>query len=857
MIDSFRTQTPLRKQILILGIGGLLSGFILFQILLLSTQVFGHLNRLQSASSDNTQWTLSRAEIEFLEFAHAVDLSVQDPDPDLENLRQEFDIFFSRISTIASSPLYLGLVELRAFQDPLIQTQDFLNRTAIQIDGPDSDLIATLHDLQTRVWGLRPTVGSLASSGLSYFAQQSDLGRETIADTLLQLAAVSLFMFAALTLLAVYLGVINGRLSRKGADLTQANQRMNTILSTSLDGVVVSDGQGRVVEFNKAAEAIFGHTSEQAKGRKIGDLIVPPALRDAHDAGIKRMQDSGEKRVVGQGRVTLDAMRANGEIFPVEMALQSAEHHETDIIIAFLRDISQQVASEEELVLARDRAMAGEKAKADFLAVMSHEIRTPLNGVLGNLTLLEHTKLSRKQSQYVRNMQISGRILIGHVNAVLDIAKYEAGKLQIMHEPVWLSQLLQDTVDSQSGAAEAQGTVIEWQWLGRPMDWARTDAARLQQILLNLVGNAIKFTEKGRITIEAEVLRRPVSEGSSGAKRWVEFRVIDTGVGIPAEDLQQVFEDFETRDVSFGRATGGTGLGLSIARRMTHALGGEIGAESEQNAGSLFWVRLPLETAEPPQADAVSEPDVADAHPLRVLIVEDNEINLELASSMLELDGHIVANAMNGQAGIEKAAADRFDLILMDISMPVMDGVEATRAIRTGAGKSAATPIIALSANVLPQDVDRFRAAGMNDFLSKPLDLVDLRRTLADIRGGRLQPVAVAQATGLIDRQKLAETRESLTDAAFDRLLDRFLAESDALLIWLHETALTPDTSREIADRCHKIAGSAAVFGARDFRAALVELENLANAGSTADTGPGIRRLGALWTQSRQVLCQK
>ncbi|MCA0872927.1 PAS domain S-box protein [Seohaeicola saemankumensis] len=841
-----------RGQLVMIAGIALLAAVIIFQITALSIQVVGHLNRLQSAGSDNTQWTLSQAEVEFLEFAHAVDLSSEAAEPDLDSVRREFDIFYSRIRTISSSPLYAGLQALSAFQEPLSETQAFLNASVERIDGSDTDLIAGLGALQTEIWGLRPTIRTLASSGLSYFARQSDEGRRAIASTLFWLAAISLLLFAALAWLAVYLGVINRRLSRRGADLSQANQRMNTILSTSLDGVIVSDAEGRVVEFNEAAETIFGYTAEDAKGRRIGELIVPPALREAHNAGIERMKASGERRVVGRGRVTLDAMRAGGEIFPVEMALQRAQDHDTEIVIGFLRDISQRVASEEELVLARDRAVAGEKAKADFLAVMSHEIRTPLNGVLGNLTLMEQTKLSRRQFEYVRNMKISGRILMGHVDAVLDIAKYEAGKLQINAEPVGLSQLLQDIVDAQSGAAEAQGTVIEWNWLGQPMDWAKTDAARLQQILLNLVGNAIKFTEQGRITIEAEVLRAPVQEDD--AKRWVEIRVIDTGVGIPPEDLQLVFDDFETRDVSFGRATGGTGLGLSIARRMTEALGGEIGAESEPGSGSLFWVRLPLDPADPPRKDVRSAPDREGLRQLNVLVVEDNEINLELARNMLELDGHAVTSAMNGQSGIEKAGQTRFDLILMDISMPVMDGVEATRAIRAGNGPSADAPIVALSANVLPQDIDRFRAAGMNDFLGKPLGLDDLRRILSDIRDGKGQYVPPSEGAGLIDSQKLRETRDSLTSAAFDRLLSRFVTESDELLSWLNGLDLSSHPLPDVAERCHKVAGSAAVFGARDFRAGLVELENHANAGDTAKSELSIKRLSSLWPETRDKL---
>jgi PAS domain S-box-containing protein len=814
--------------------------------------IYHKINLMNSASSDNVQWSLSQAEVEFLELSAAVAIAVRDSVPDLAPVRREFDIFYSRINTLSRGSLYADLARVPDFAAALAQSRSFLNAVAPLLDGPDA--AASLTWLEGALADLRPSVRALAIAGLPHFAAISDARRRDVSETLVWMAGLTAALIGVLALLAYYFNSLNRQNLRRGRDLTQTNLRMNAILSTSLDAVVVTDINGCVLEFNHAAEVIFRRTLAEVKGLPIGDLIVPPHMRGTHYAGMARMQAGGPMHVAGKGRVRLDAMRADGEIFPVEMALQLAHDAETPIFIAFLRDISRRVAAEAQLTEARDRALAGEKAKADFVAVMSHEIRTPLNGLWGNLSLLRDTGLTARQEQSVHNMEISGALLLNHVNAVLDITQYEAGKMQIAAMPVDLNRMMQDMVDGQSGAAGANGTTIAWGWVGAPMRWALTDQACLQHVLLNLVGNAVKFTPDGSISLELEVLARDDQAAE------VEFRVIDTGQGIPQKDLARVFEDFETSDASFGRITAGTGLGLGIARRIVRAMDGEMGAESTEHEGSKFWVRLPLKPAAAPTRRARTPNVRVPATPRQVLVVEDNEINRQVVRGMLKAEGHSVEEAADGRKGVAMAAARRFDLILMDISMPVMDGLQATQMIRTGGGASRDTPIIALSATVMPEQTEQFLAAGMNGFLGKPLSRDALQAVMVDLPG------AGATAGPLLDRAQIAATRDSLGPDAYPKLLARFVIEGDDIVT--RHAAMTDDADAvaEIGALCHKIASSAAVFGATRFRARLRELELAAHDGTLRPPviNPGVAapgsselgssELGAVWVQTRAAL---
>ncbi len=819
-----------------------------------SIQVLANFRAITTEASDNLEWSLAQVELESRDFGAAIEAALLNPQDDLERTRLRFDIFYSRVDTLVAAPAYQTLTKMPEFSEALQRIQTFMDATVPLVDGPPEALRAALPALQATAGQMRKDTRALALSGLSHLVKRADERRARVGNTLLRLATLAALLVAALvSLLFHILGMY--RLARnRGQALSEANARMNTILTTSLDGVVVVGSDGNVLEFNEAAEEIFQFRLKDIRGLPVLDLIAPDGTRGAHMKVMQELLQDPSTANEKTRRVQMDAKRANGEIFPIEMSIQLAKEGDQTIFIGFLHDISDRVAAQQELVATRDRALASEKAKDSFVTVMSHEIRTPLNGILGNLSMLNDTKLGKAQTRYVRNMEISGRVLMRHVDSVLDVARYEAGKLPIRIDGTDLSVLLQELTDSQRDSASARGTTLTWAWEGTPRPWVRTDRAALEQILLNLLGNAIKFTANGSISIEVEAL----AEKKDGVP-LIELRVIDSGIGIPAETAPHVFDDFVTSDTSFGRVAGGTGLGLGIARRIVTALSGDIGVETAEGAGCVFWVRVPMETA-PPRltTEAAPAPVLPMLRRLDILVVEDNAINLELTHDMLTREGHAVTTTSNGAESVRMAQDHAFDLILMDVAMPVMDGLQATQAIRAGTGACRTTPIIALSANILPKERTALADAGMNGFLAKPLARDKLQAALYDVGISRPtdhgfdQPSPSASApTAVLDLVALTSSIDSLPAATFNRLLDRFIQEGDALLTRLVDLKTNPTG---LALHCHDSAGAAAVFGAQAFRESLVHIETCAKTEDVAALQVPLQELPNLWLRTQKAL---
>lgn len=369
---------------------------------------------------------------------------------------------------------------------------------------------------------------------------------------------------------------------------------------------------------------------------------------------------------------------------------------------------------------AQARAQAASQAKSDFLATISHEIRTPLNSILGFAALVaEDTALSAENRRRLDLVGRAGRSLAEIVNDLLDFAKLESGRLDLNPGPVSPAALLRDAVAIVAPAAEAKhlGLTVEVDARGEADEASlfTLDEARLRQVLLNLLGNAVKFTAAGQVT--ARLILGP----TLGALR---FEVIDTGIGIAPDVQARLFQRFSQADSSISRSYGGTGLGLAISRALVSQMGGEIGVDSALGQGARFWIDLTAEPAEAsvdaaPAAPVTLEP-LADRPP-RVLLVDDHPMNRELGQALLTLAGCEVATANDGVDAVDAASASDFDLILMDVHMPVMDGLAAARAIRALPGPAGALPIIALSADVLPEQIARCRAAGMDGHVGKPI----------------------------------------------------------------------------------------------------------------------------------------
>lgn len=372
----------------------------------------------------------------------------------------------------------------------------------------------------------------------------------------------------------------------------------------------------------------------------------------------------------------------------------------------------------------RVEAEAARTAMSRFLASMSHEIRTPLNGVLGTAELLADTDLSSEQREHVEVLRGSGGILLQVLDDILDSARLEAGKIQIRSQAVSPRELADEVVALFSARARARGIELKSEVAADLPDRLATDGGRLRQILMNLVSNALKFTKEGRV-----VLRQRALGG-----RW-HIEVEDTGTGIPEAERERIFDAFV--QVEPDGLSSGTGLGLSICRRLTELLGGRIAYEAVEPRGSRFVVRIPLELAELPgeaRAAAPRAPSVLDPPPppLELLVVEDNKVNQRVLSRLLERDGHTVDVVSDGQQALDACRGRRYAAIFMDIQMPVLDGIAATRALRADPDHRQ-VPIIALTATAFPEDRQRALEAGVNAFLAKPVRSDDVRQTLQEL----------------------------------------------------------------------------------------------------------------------------
>jgi signal transduction histidine kinase/ActR/RegA family two-component response regulator len=410
-----------------------------------------------------------------------------------------------------------------------------------------------------------------------------------------------------------------------------------------------------------------------------------------------------------------------------------ADKHATDQLNAqLLAEIEERRRMEHSLRQAKEAAETANRAKSAFLATMSHEIRTPLNGVLGMLELLLNTALNTRQTHLAETAQRSGRALLAIINDILDMAKIEAGRLELETIPFDLWALLEDMAALLREQAQTKGLAAS---LDRREDIPRRvqgDPGRLRQVLLNLVDNAVKFTHQREVALRLRVLEQQ----EKSVHLW--FAVEDTGIGIAPEAQSKIFDAFTQADDSTTRRYGGTGLGLAICRRLVHLMGGEIGVESRVETGSRFWftVRLPIDTAHTTEIDPTAVAALRKAAPrrfnARVLIAEDNPVNQELLRVRLQQLGCGVDAVGNGAEALAALNQDRYDIVLMDCQMPELDGLSATvewRRRERQAG-TAPVPVIALTANAMAGFREQCLAAGMNDYLSKPFGHAQLQAVL-------------------------------------------------------------------------------------------------------------------------------
>ena len=803
---------------LALFIGVLLVCF--YGIWMLSADARRELDKLATAQGESMQWSLAQAEVEYLALLNAAVIARNEDAASLRELRLRFDIFYSRVELLKSATSFAVVRNDAAVSGSFERLSGFLAEHVAAIDGTDEKLGQALPDLVADVTSLRSDVRAIALSGVRIFAALSETQRQSVSDALFDLALLILMLVGVLLGLVLMLARLLAVTRTQKSEIEETRSRLGSIVSTSLDAVIVVNRYDRVVEFNPAAERIFGYSRDEALGERISDLIVPETLTSAHMQGLRRYTSTGKRTVIDAGLIQLEAKRKDGGIFPVELSNSTADSAEGELFISFIRDISDRVIAEQELVEARDKAVLGEKAKADLLAVMSHEMRTPLNGILGTLELLEATKLNDKQSHYVDVMGTSGRMLLRHVNDVLDVSRMEVEEAEPERKPFDIAELAKSVARTLQSQVDANGNDLTVRILGPVPKAVIGDPDRIEQVLVNLVGNAAKFTSEGRITVEVEA-----TLGSDD----IDIRVIDTGIGIAEGEIGRIFDDFVTLDASYSRKAAGTGLGLGIVKRLIGILGGEVGVESEVGGGSVFWVRLPLPATRVREVTTSDEAIDAVSVPYRktILLVEDNEVNRMVAREMLLANGCEVQEAADGEEGIARAAEQQFDAILMDINMPKLDGMSAARRIRDSKGPNRSTPMVALTAYALPEDTRRFRDTGFNDVLIKPLSRQRLGAVLSRQFGH--------DDVGAVDA--FDELVEILGEDSANKVRTRAVAEILGVLDELEAALPTGELPEHAGDSIHRLTGLSALVGLSATHETLSMLEIAATKNDT----PGVK----------------
>ncbi len=789
---------------------------------------------------------------------------------------------------------------------------------------------------------------------------------------------MSLLLLVYLLTLRYRMLLINNQNEKYNTQLLNSEIRQRAVIETIADALIVINKTGVIESFNPAAVKLFGYEVEEVIGENI-KMLMPSEIKSQHDGYLSHFIETGDKHVIGVGREVV-GLNKNGTTFPLILSVKEMLLQGELKFTGVMRDISKQKDFENELILAKELAEAGMKSKHDFLATMSHEIRTPMNGVLGMIQILRDTELSNEQCEYVDVINNSGQALLGIINDILDFSKMDAGQLKIDHIKFDLEQSILNVIQLFSQKALDKNIQIIFNYSLECPKFVMGDPNRIRQVVMNLVGNALKFTEQGHIYVLVEQLQKVASHCT------LKIMVQDTGIGIPEKAIATLFDSFTQADSSTTRDYGGTGLGLAICKQLVQLMSGEIGISSTLDIGSQFWFSLVLEqqddgnSAEPEIIDALkiiivddyefsrsqletqlsglgatvsavdccekalsklvdnttggascdpfdilivnyslnnnetletihniranqklvnlgiillnSELGVGDTNKylaagvnayftkpvlnsvlyqaittvltqkqqvqlvtlqtlgggiekkintthysqVLVLIVEDNEVNTLVIKAMLERLGIESVTASDGRDAITSWSNSRFDLILMDCQMPILDGYGATKEIRKIEQQQGAKaiPIIALTANVMQGDKEKCLAAGMDDFLAKPIESSrletmlsnwldnnkhsDIAMTLADDKDDQKDPPVAQIVSGgakpesIIDMKTIQQLNELMGDALAE-LINSYINLSAQTLDSLQQAMEAAD-SNEILQLAHRLKGSSGNVGA-------------------------------------------
>ncbi|WP_089962132.1 response regulator [Limnohabitans sp. 2KL-3] len=512
-------------------------------------------------------------------------------------------------------------------------------------------------------------------------------------------------------------------------NLRLSESKLQSIFRSVPEGIVVADAHGKMVQCNDAMAGIFGYPMEELMGQRV-NLLMADTDRQHHDQSMSNYLDTGEKKLMNQPRV-LHGRRRDGSLFPVRVTISETRLDKEHFFIGVMQDFTAIQSAQDLLVEAKEKAEQANRMRGEFLANMSHEIRTPMNGIVGMTELALDTSEPDRQKEYLVLARDSANHLLQIINEILDFSKIEAKALELELLEVSPAQLVRQTVRSLEQLAFAKGVAVTLEMGSDIPERLWMDPVRMRQVLTNLIGNAIKFTDAGSVTVCTE--RLSAADANTVVLR---ISIIDTGIGFDPERTEALFSPFTQADGSVTRSFGGTGLGLAITRSLLQLMGGSISAEGRPGKGATFVATLPVRQVlnssvltPPPTLD--SEVKKTPGQTYSVLLVEDHDINRKLAEIMLQRMGYRYALAADGQQALDRLAQERFDVVLMDVMMPVMDGISALKLLRQReALQGDRTRVLMVTAHAMTGDRERFLSAGADGYVSKPMSQVALQKEI-------------------------------------------------------------------------------------------------------------------------------